>query len=211
MAKLVVFGATGYVGSRIAAEAKRRGHDVVAVARNVDGAPGGRAGSIHDAELVRELSAGADVLVSAIHGSAPGGEPALIDAVPTLIETAASSGARLGVVGGAGSLLVSADGPRLVDTPGFPDEYKPEALAHAEVLEALRANGNHVDWFYLSPAANFGAHIPGERTGDFRVSGDIMLTVPDGPTTISGDDYAIAFVDEVDRPQHRRARFSVAY
>ncbi|WIY05698.1 hypothetical protein QRX60_18270 [Amycolatopsis mongoliensis] len=41
MAKLVVFGGTGYAGGKIGAEAVRRGHEVVGVARNPGSAPEG--------------------------------------------------------------------------------------------------------------------------------------------------------------------------
>ncbi|MFI5823691.1 NAD(P)-dependent oxidoreductase [Streptomyces rishiriensis] len=159
---------------------------------------------------MRELAARSDVLVAAVHGSVDG-EPFLLPLVPTLFKAAAEGGARIGVVGGAGSLHVAEGRPRLVDTPDFPDAYKPEALAHADVLEALRAADTDADWFYVSPAAEFGAWAPGERTGSFRLGSDVLLADADGKSSISGADYAIAFVDEIDKPSHRNARFTVAY
>jgi len=210
MVTLAVFGATGYVGSRIVAEAVNRGHRVVAVARNanpVDSREGVtvRAGSLLDKDLVAEVAREADALVAAVPGSF------LLDALPVLVDVARAGAVRLGVVGGAGSLRISADGPRLIDTPEFPDEYKSAALAQGRVLDALAEIPADVDWFYLSPPANFGAHAPGERTGHYRLGGDVLLTGPDGQSTIGGDDYAIAFLEEIDRPTHRRQRFTVAY
>jgi len=87
----------------------------------------------------------------------------------------------------------------------------PEAGGHVEVREALRATPPEVDWFYASPVANFGAHVPGERRGRYRVGGDILLADADGESAIGGEDYAIAFVDEIEKPAHRRRRFTVAY
>ncbi|GAA3152497.1 hypothetical protein GCM10020255_031960 [Rhodococcus baikonurensis] len=84
------------------------------------------------------------------------------------------------MVGGAGSLLVAEGGPRVVDTPDFPDAYKGEALAHADVLDALRATDSNVDWFYVSPAAAFGAHAGVAPKGSFQVGGDILLTDAEG-------------------------------
>jgi putative NADH-flavin reductase len=139
------------------------------------------------------------------------GEPFLPPLVPSLLEAAAEGGTRIGVVGGAGSLHVAEGGPRLIDTPAFPEAFKAEAGSHARALDALRAADTDVDWFYLSPAAEFGAWVAGERTGTFRLGGDVLLSDADGKSFISGADYAIAFVDEIDKPAHHQARFSVAY
>ncbi len=205
MAKLVVFGGTGYAGGKITAEARGRGHEVLVVARNAEG-DGTRSGSLYDEEFLAEVVKGADVLVIAVHGQ--GG---LLDAVPSIARTAKDNGARIGVVGGAGSLRVAEGGPRLIDTPGFPDEYKGEAGTHAKVLEAFRELPEDVDWFYLSPAAEFGAWAEGERTGNFRIGGDVLLTDENGASKISGADYAIAFVDEIEKSARPRQRFCVAY
>jgi uncharacterized protein len=108
---------------------------------------------------------------------------------------------RLIVVGGAGSLQ-AAPGLRLVDTPEFPQVYKPEALASARVFAVLRAVDQNLDWTYLSPAPEIG---PGERTGKYLVA----LDEPAG-AYITIADYAVALVDEIENPQHRRQRFTVA-
>lgn len=214
MGKLVVFGATGYGGGHIVEEALRRGHEVVGVARKADGLPAGvvaRAGSIHDAGFVADVTTGADVIVVATPGRANEEGQSLLDALPTLVRAARTAGARLSFLGGAGSLLVAGGGLRLIDTPEFPEAVKPEAGAHAEVLNALRELPGDVDWFSVSPAAEFGAWHPGERTGEFRLGGDVLLSGADGHSRLSGADLAIAFLDEIDEPRHRRQRFTVAY
>ncbi|WP_414939804.1 NAD(P)-dependent oxidoreductase [Amycolatopsis sp. cmx-11-51] len=205
MAKLVVFGGTGYAGTKVVAEARDRGHEVLAIARNAEG-EGTRAGSLYDEAFLAEVAKGADVLVIAVQG-----QSGLLEAVPSIAQVAKDNGARIGVVGGAGSLYVTEGGPRLIDTPEFPDEYKGEAGAHVEVLEAFRALPEDVEWFYLSPAPEFGAWTEGERIGDFRLGSDVILNDENGRSKISGADYAIAFVDEIDKPEHRRQRFCVAY
>ncbi|MEV4352470.1 NAD(P)H-binding protein [Actinoplanes sp. NPDC049596] len=214
MAKVVVFGITGYAGGHIGAELVARGHQVTGVARKISTLPEGiegRAGTIHDAAFVRSVTEGADQIVVALRFGPQDDEPQLIEALPSLIESAVAHGARLAFVGGAGSLLVSEGGPALVDTPSFPEAYKGEARAAGDALEALRASEEALDWFYVSPAAAFGSYNPGERTGKFRVGGDILLTDEKGDSNISGADYAIAFVDEIESGAHHRARFSVAY
>ncbi len=215
MTSIVVFGGTGYAGSAIVREALSRGIAVTAVARDtskLDAAEGLTLaqGDAFDAAFVSEVTQGADVVVVALHAvQADGSE--LKDRFQHFVDAAAAAGARLGIVGGAGSLLVADGGPALFDTPDFPDAFKGEAKSHAQVLEGLRSSDADVDWFYVSPAAAFGSYNPGERRGTYRTTDEVLLTDADGNSDISGEDFAIAFVDEVERPAHHRARFGVAY
>jgi uncharacterized protein len=214
MATIAIFGGTGYAGGAIRDEALRRGHTVISVSRKeaeVAGTAGliARAGNLHDPALVDHMAVEADVLVVAIRASEQDGVR-LADAIPLLAKTTAEHSTRLGVVGGAGSLHVTESGPRVVDLPAFPEAHKGEALAQADVLAALRETTADVDWFYLSPARTFGSYAPGEATGTYRTGGDVLLADADGNSSISGADYAKAFVDEIEQPKHRRQRFTVA-
>jgi putative NADH-flavin reductase len=158
--RIVLFGASGMIGSRIDSELEERGHDVVVASRSsgVDAT---------DPAAVAAASAGADAIVLAV--SAREGTYTLMDVAQSLIEGAARGGVqRLIVVGGAGSLEV-APGVRLVDTPEFPDEFRAEALEGAESLEIYRGSDG-LEWTYVSPAAYIH---PGERTGRYRLGGDV--------------------------------------
>ncbi|AVH57570.1 MULTISPECIES: NAD(P)-dependent oxidoreductase [Streptomyces] len=211
--KLVLFGATGMVGSRIAKEASARGHQVIAVSRSGQSPiPGvtATAADASDTAKVAELVAGADAVASAAVPPRDGSDPRapFLAINEGLVEGLRRAGVRrLVVVGGTGSLEI-APGQALVDQPGFPEAYLPEALAHRDVLAYYRTLGDDVDWTYISPAAEIG---PGERTGTFRIGGDQMLTDEHGNSRISAEDYAIAFVDELEKGAHPRARMSVAY
>jgi hypothetical protein len=214
MARISILGGTGYAGSAIAREAARRGHAVSSYSRRL---PGDRidgveyvAGSVLDRSVRARALDGADVVVVAL---APRGDMAdqMHPAVAALTEDAAAAGVRLGVVGGAGSLHVAEGGPRLVDTPEFPEAFKPEVLTMAAILEDLKATPESLDWFFVSPGGSFGAHAPGEPTGRYRVGGDVLLTDQNGVSAISGADYALALVDEIETPAHHRTRFTVAY
>ncbi|CAM3796646.1 NAD(P)-dependent oxidoreductase [Nocardioides zeicaulis] len=191
--KIALFGATGMVGSRIADEATSRGHEVTSLSRSTGA-------DMASADAVREAAAGHDVIVSATGPSRTGEshEPWLAS-VSTLIDNAGD--ARVLFVGGAGSLLTP-DGTRLLDSEGFPEEYKAEATSGAKALELFRAAPESVDWTFLSPAPVIA---PGERTGSYTSS----LDTPAGDF-VSAEDYAVALVDEIEQPQHRRARFTVA-
>lgn len=212
MSKIAVFGGNGFAGSAIAKEAASRGHEVTVVARSAQSGTDTNVvqGSVHDNTIVEQITAENDVVVVAIPAREIDGKR-LLDAVTPLADAAARNGARIAVVGGAGSLLVAEGGPRVVDTPDFPDAYKGEALAHADVLDALRATDSNVDWFYVSPAAAFGAHAGVAPKGSFQLGGDILLTDAEGNSAVAGEDYAHAFVDEIETPAHRRQRFTVAH
>jgi uncharacterized protein len=201
--KIAVFGASGMVGSRVAAEAVSRGHEVAGVTRSGGELPDGvRAvqGSANDVAAAKELAADSDVLVAAIGPSRTGGDhQEYLDAVDTLIAAVRGTATRLFVVGGAGSLVV--DGNRVVDGPDFPAEYKNESLTVSQALENLRASD--VNWTVLSPAFVIA---PGERTGVFRLGQD----EPVGDH-ISAEDYAVALLNEVEQPAHNRRRFTVGY
>ncbi|WP_369189141.1 NAD(P)-dependent oxidoreductase [Streptomyces sp. R08] len=211
--KLVLFGATGMVGSRIATEASARGHQVLAVSRSGQSpVPGvtATAADATDPDQVAEVARGADVVASACVPPRDGSDPsgpflALNEALVAGVRAAGVG--RLMVVGGAGGLEV-APGQAVSDQPGFPEAYLPEAHAHRAVLAYYRALDDGPDWTYVSPAAEIA---PGTRTGRFRVDGDRFMTDDQGRSLISAEDYAVAFVDELEQHAHPRARMSVAY
>jgi putative NADH-flavin reductase len=128
-----------------------------------------------------------------------------------LLKLADAEGVRLGVLGGASSLLVSEGGPRLLDVHETPAEILPEVQTGITKLEMLKDSPDTLDWFYLSPAASFGAWIPQRVTGTYRTSGDVLLKDEDGSSEISGADLALAVLDEIEEPRHRRRRFHVAH
>ena len=211
MSTIVVFGVTGYAGGHITAELLDRGHAVIGVARDTTQVTAReglelRPGSIYDPAFRTEAVKAADAVVVALPAH-PAGGPDLDTIVSGLLDAVA--GARLGVVGGAASLLAAEGGPLVLDT--LPEEYKPESEANARVLDALRRASTTVDWFYLSPALSFGSWNPGERTGTFRLDTDVLVTDANGKSEISGADYAIAFVDEIEKPAHHQTRFTVGY
>jgi uncharacterized protein len=201
---VALIGPTGHVGSRLLAELLRRGHEVTGIARHPEGLPSQphltvKRGDANDEDGVTALLRGHDAVISA--GRFVSVNPrALIAAVKK------AGVPRLLVVGGAGSLEV-APGVQLVDTPEFPEAYKPESLAGRDFLHALRGE-RELNWTFLSPSATFA---PGERTGTFRLGTDQLLIGADGESRISMEDFAIALVDELETPRHPRQRFTVGY
>jgi uncharacterized protein len=205
--KLAIIGATGYTGGPMLAEALRRGHQVRALSRQAQGIEKAErleivSLDVLDTAALRNALAGRDAVISAFNpGKDPSGKGA-----NSILSVARSAGVRLLVVGGAGSLEI-APGKRLVDQPEFPPQWKEGALKTVAFLEALR-NEPDLDWTFLSPAAQL---VPGTRTGTFRTGSNRLLVDADGVSKISTADLAVAMLDEVENPRHRRARFTVAY
>ncbi|XVQ13561.1 NAD(P)-dependent oxidoreductase [Spirillospora sp. CA-255316] len=206
--KIALLGATGMIGSRIAAEARSRGHEVTGITRS--GTGGTAKADARDADAVAALVRGHDAVVLSVSPPRDGSEPSapLLEAGRGVLDAMRKAGVkRLVVVGGAGSLEV-APGVRLVDTPDFPPEYKGESLAAAAFLDVIRAEAQDLDWTYISPAIVIE---PGERTGAFRLGGDRLLADADGNSSISAEDYSVALVDELEKGEAVRRRITVAY
>jgi len=202
--KVALIGASGNVGSSILAELLSRGHEVTGIVRHPEKLPvreglTAKRGDVNDEAGLARLLAGHDAVISAVRFQSANPQ-SLIDAVKR------AGVKRLLVVGGAGSLEV-APNVQLVDTPDFPEEYKPEALAGRDFLNVLRGE-RELDWTFLSPSALF---VPGERTGKFRLGMDRLLVGANGESKISMEDYAIALADELETPRHSRQRFTVGY
>ena len=202
---IAILGATGRVGSALREEALRRGHRVTAVAR----------GASQKLEASSQLKVvDVDLADAAALTAALKGQDAVLSAVrfatapaSAVIEPVRKAGVgRLLVVGGAGSLHV-APGVRVIDSPDFPAAYREEAQAGIGWLETLRQEPQ-LDWTFLSPSALFAE---GPRTGKFRLGHDDLLIDGKGNSSISFADFAIALIDELERPAHSRQRFTVGY
>ncbi|AOZ92840.1 NAD(P)-dependent oxidoreductase [Paenibacillus crassostreae] len=205
---IAVVGASGRIGSRIVGEALSRGHHVTAVVRDSK-----KVEQFNDIaviekdifEITNELQA-FEVVVSA-YGTKFGEEHLHIDANNKLIELLHEApNTRLIVVGGAGSLLVDDQGTRVLDTPGFPDFALPTAKNQGEALTLYLAD-QVIDWTFLSPAAEIE---PGTRSGQYQSGKDHLLVNTEGRSYISMEDYAVAVLDEIEQPKHRKERFTVA-
>lgn len=214
MTVVVVFGGGGYAGSHILEAAEVRGFDAISYTRSEPATQMAnvqyRVGSLLDAAVRAKALAEADAVIVAV--SAGGGMEGLIrPAVASLAQEAAAAGVRLGVVGGSSSLESTPGGPLIIDTPEFPREYVGVARELDGVLEDLRASDETLDWFFVCPPEGFGSDNPGEYRGEYRVGGDVLLRDEQGVSDISGADFGVAIVDELEAPAHRRARFTVAY
>ena len=206
---VLVVGASGMIGSRIAQEAASRGHQVIGAARSPEKIP--RHANIRATKLdatdraaFTALAREADVIVSATSPRG-GGDPmqearAVGDAA---IAVASATGRRLFVVGGAGSLYLPTGKP-VFDT--LPERVRGEAGAMRAVLDSLKASD--VNWTFLCPATSIA---PGERTGKYQIGATTLLSDAQGKSRISAEDFAHALINEIEKPTHIRSQMTVAY
>ncbi|MEO8313262.1 MAG: NAD(P)H-binding protein [Pseudomonadota bacterium] len=219
MLKIVVYGGSGAIGSRIVSEALARGHSVTVVDRNPKPVAGPHAdhatviqGDALDPRDIAKNIAGVDVLVSSVVvRPAPTPDFALKVVQSMVAALRTQSGGkktRLLDVGGASSLH-NADGKRIIDTlpPAMVESSRGEVGSSVDALDWLRTV-NDVSWTFLSPSMNIR---PGTRTGKFRLGTEQLLVDAQGNSAISMEDYAVAMLDEIENPKHLNARFTVGY
>ena len=212
--KVALLGATGFVGTAILNEALGRGHTVLAIARHPEKIAARehlivKAGDVYDSDRLAALIRGSDAVISAFN---PGWKnPNLyndqVKGTASIIAAIKKAGVRRVLwVGGAGGLEVKS-GLRVVDEPGLPAWVKPGSLATINALEQLQ-KVPELDWSFLAPSAEMK---PGKRTGKFRLGTDHLLVDANGQSSISVEDYAVAMIDELEKPAHIRQRFTVGY
>ena len=213
MTRITILGGTGYTGSNIARQAAARGHQVTSFSRTPPAEPiegvTYTTGSLDDS--LGELIENADVIVGAL---APRGglETVLRELYASVARRTAASGKRLGIVGGWSALRLAPGAVRTAYTSEVPEQFATEARVMAEVIDDLVESAPEgLDWFYASPAANYGSYAPGEARGTYRTGGEVAIVDDEGNSAVSGVDFAKAIVDEIETPAHSGQQFGVAY
>ncbi|SNS07229.1 hypothetical protein SAMN05216276_1003214 [Streptosporangium subroseum] len=208
MSEIVVFGAGGRAGRAAVAEARERGHHVTAVVRDPVkygdlGAEGVRvvSGDVTDASGITAIAAGHDAAISAVYD--PGADPHdfFVSAARALADGLGQAGVGRLVVVGLAPILETPSGVKLMDAPGYPQEYRSFYLGHAAGTDTLRATATTLDWLVISPAGDFDHG--GARSARYRTA------QADAASRISYADFAIALLDEIDAPRHHRTHLGV--
>lgn len=201
--KVAVLGAGGKAGKELVAELRRRDHHVIAVGRNAGNLPEGdgieqRVADVSDASVMAEAVAGADAVMSGLKFDI---------SANTVVEGVKRAGIdRLIVTGGAASLHF-ADGMRIYDMPGYPDEVKRMVLPGIHYLDWIKLE-KELNWSFFSPSRVL---FEGPRTGKFRLSKETVLLDDAGESRISYADAAIAMVDELEQGNNPRGRWTAGY
>ncbi|MGH1554970.1 NAD(P)-dependent oxidoreductase [Streptomyces sp. L7] len=205
---LAIFGANGYTGDAIRAEALRRGHQVLAFSRSGSG-DSVTAGDLHEPATVKSVAERADVVIVAIPARDLDGKK-LIDAVPELLKQAAAADIRVGFVGGAGSLRTTADGPLVLESAGFPPIALPEGRPRTRRSR---------------PHCGTPPRAAGSTSAPPRSTEPTPCRIRPGPMSWAATSWdrtprvnrscpprtsrRLAFLDEIETPKHINERFSV--
>lgn len=207
MTSIGVVAANGKAGKLIVKEAVDRGFDVTAVVRGENKTAAQHAIIKDLFDLTADDLKGFDAVVDAFGAWTPDTLSQHSTSLKHLADILSGTDTRLIVVGGAGSLYVDPEHKtQLVDTPDFPDAFKPLAKAQGNALAELRERKD-VRWTFVSPAADFQAD--GERSGKYILAGEELKLNDRGESIISYADYAIAIVDEIAEGNHIGQRISV--
>ncbi|QLK25006.1 NAD(P)H-binding protein [Natrinema zhouii] len=197
---VLLLGASGRIGRRITNELLERGHDVTGVSRSgdIDGIDDSDfeavAGDATDSDEIADLAAGHDAVASALGPSEDEDDDVLVAMAEAVVEGMREAGVdRLVWTGGAGGLKVGPD-TRLIETEDFPEEWKPVARAAIDAFGVFQ-DADDLEWSYVAPAALIE---PGERTGEYRTADGELVADEDGDSYISMEDFAVAFVDELE-------------
>jgi putative NADH-flavin reductase len=204
MSNIALIGGTGNIGSRILDEALARKHKVTAITRDPrklaarDGMTV-RAGSTTDAPVLMQLLRGHDAVVVSVKWNE--------NDIRRVIDTIRQSGVKRALfVIGAGSLLRK-DGRRHYDVMAEKGVQPPTSLPALKAYDEIRKIDD-LDWTAISPPASIAA---GKRTGEFRLGLDELIEDAKGESRISREDFAVAILDEIEKPRHIRKRFTAAY
>jgi uncharacterized protein len=218
--KIAILGSTGFAGGFVLTEALTRPElNVTAIVRNPDAVAAHdrltvTKGDVFETAALTDSLRGHDVVIHAFH---PGRAADMADVYDQSVAghdaiiaaTRAAGVPRLVCVGGAASLMTP-EGKEYLDSSHWDKEFDPyrNAILGTRALYYLLKPVTDLDWVFIAPSAWLR---PGERTGVFRTGKDDMLFAPDGTSSISNEDYALALIDEVITPQHHRERFTVGY
>lgn len=218
--RIALIGATGFVGARILEEALSRGHEVTAVVRNTGALPdrpglAKAAVDVHDVPALARAIEDHEAVISAFNPGrqTPGGDEVAALHVAghrSILGALRLAGVeRFLAVGGAASLKTR-EGVEFLDSPEFPPEYEAfkGGIRGTRALYYLLKEEPALDWVFLAPSVFL---LPGERTGRYRTGADQVLYDESGRSHISLEDYAVAMIDELERPAHHRERFTVGY
>jgi putative NADH-flavin reductase len=216
--KIALIGASGFVGSAVLKEALDKGHSVTAIVRhpekiavNNKNLKKVKANAL-DADEVTDAVKGNDVVINAYNPgwTNPDIYNEFLQGSQAIQEGVKRSGVkRLFVIGGAGSLFVSPE-VQLVDSPEFPEAWKQGALAARDYLNIIKKEQD-LEWTFLSPAIEMHHGTSGQKKGHYRKGLENPVFAENGRSIISVEDMAAAILDEIEKPEHIRQRFTVAY
>lgn len=217
MKKIILIGASGFVGNALLMEALRREIQVIAIGRDASKIkvvnPNLKVieADISKKGILQDLAQGVDTIISAYNPgwTNPNIYKETLEVYPQIVkETKVARVKRLLMVGGAGTLFV-APGVRVMDTNAIPEAIIDGVKSLGEFYLNFLLKEKEIDWVFFSPAGTFD--VEGESTGNYTLGKDDLIVNAQGESVISLKDYAKAMLDEYEEPSHHQERFTIGY
>ncbi|MFC7028590.1 NAD(P)-dependent oxidoreductase [Halomicroarcula sp. GCM10025710] len=169
---ILLFGASGRVGSRVLQQARSEGHDVTAFVRDAEEVPPDVptvVGDVRDVDAVGDAVPGHDAVCSALGPDNDDCVPVLEAGMVNIVEAMEAASVERLVAVGADGILQATPARLRLETQEFPDTMRALANAHYRAFEAVRSSS--LAWTLVCPP-------------DARRAGDQPL--PDGDGLPSG-------------------------
>ena len=218
--RILIFGASGRIGSHIVDEGLKRGYSITGVSRNPERLSDKadqinvETGDILDRVRTRELIMSHDAVIVSIGGTPRDKNPETYiaalaaESLIEVLQTFGDNGPRLIFVGNLFTLIYE-NGKTLLDLGRVDESHEFYAMfyGHQIALDMFRASDG-VNWTIATPPN--GLRLEG-FTGNVRFGGDELLRDPDGkPAQISYEDFAYAIYEELEAGRYIRERFNTA-
>ncbi|MGH9638822.1 MAG: NAD(P)-dependent oxidoreductase [Candidatus Acidiferrales bacterium] len=217
--KVAIIGASGFIGSKILAEALSHNHKVTAIVRHPKRVPHHRNLTVSKSNILwrhklAQILKGHDAVISSWNTprgvTGPQVYDRWVDGNSSILAAVNESGVKRFLAVGGASSLKTPEGIELLDSPQFPKAFEPARPAMRGVRELfyMLKKEPELDWVFFSPAVMI---VPGVRTGKYRLGTDRIVADAKGESRISVEDYAVAMIDELEHPKHHRDRFTIGY
>lgn len=209
---VLLFGSSGRIGKRITNELLDRGHSVTGVTRGetiekIDDSDFEVAtGDATNVDDVVRLVSGHDVVASALGPDRDNVDELTTMATALLEGIKQSDVDRFVWTSGAAGLYID-ESTQYIDTEEMPERTKPIGQAHIDAYAIIR-KADDIKWSVITPPASIQ---PGERTGKYRTAEDELVGEAIEESRISMEDFAIAFVDELETGDAIHTRIGVGY
>ena len=155
---ITVFGATGQVGSQVVTQALAKGYKVRAFGRNVENLIDkdlrddnfeAMKGYVFDEKDVLNAVKNVDAVVSCIGGAVDGIDKTRSLGIKNIVhQMEKATVKRIVAIGGLGVLNVDNE-TLLMDTPDYPDAYKPVSIEHLAAFKILEIST--LNWTFICP------------------------------------------------------------
>ncbi|CAM3816580.1 NAD(P)-dependent oxidoreductase [Mesobacillus thioparans] len=204
---ILVFGATGRVGSQIVPFALHDRHHVTVLVRTPEKVQINNEnltiiqGNVLNKEDIVQAMQGIDVVISALNTD---GTTTLSESMPLIIEAMESEGINRIITVGTAGILQSRVTPAILRYQSSESKRKSTraAVEHHKIYDLLKQS--NLEWTIVCPT-----YLPnGKRRGNYRIGNDFL---PEGGFEISVQDTAEFTYKQISTNEYKKSRVGISY